>query len=405
MIADGLGGRPTDVKWRTCLEVAKTPNLDKLAQQGSTGLLDPVAPGVRPGSDVAHLSILGYDPYQYYPGRGVFEAAGVGLHVQQGDICFRTNFASVHQDFVVKDRRAGRISSGQEELETALSALNSKSHPEVEILFKSSTEHRGALILRGPNLSPNVTEADPHKVGQKIHDVKPHFETLEEKRTAEILNEVIQHSYELLADHPVNLERVKNSLEPANIILPRGASAMPHLESIEHKYGIKSAVIAGGALYAGIAQLIGMERIHVEGATGGLDSNLNNKVEAALEALSTYDFVFVHMKGADTAGHDKDAEAKIKFIEKIDKAMGILRKNVNWDVTHLAFTGDHCTPIQYGDHTGEPVPLMFVGPHVDKDQVGYFDEMRTPYGAIGRVSGNVLPMLASYNNWLKKFGA
>ena len=327
------------------------------------------------------------------------------LDVQEGDICFRTNFASVDENLTVQDRRAGRISEGQEELERTLAQLKSKSHSEIEVLFKASTEHRGALILRGPNLSPNVTEADPHAEGEAVCAVTPFIETLEEKRTAEILNEVIHHSHELLRDHPVNNKRISNGLQPANILLPRGASAMPHLESLEHKYGIESAVIAGGALYAGIGELVGMKRISVDGATGGLDSNVMNKVIFAAEALSQNDFVFVHMKGTDTASHDRDAQAKIAFIEKIDDAMGYFRKKLDWDNTHLAFTGDHCTPIQYGDHTGEPVPLMFVGPNVDKDQTGYFHEQIVPYGAIGRISGNVLPMLASYNNWLHKFGA
>jgi 2,3-bisphosphoglycerate-independent phosphoglycerate mutase len=405
VIADGLGGRPTDYKGKTCLQAARTPNLDKLAGRGSTGLLDPVRPGVRPGSDVAHLSLFGYDPYIEYPGRGVFEAAGVGLEVRPGDICFRTNFATVDQEFVVQDRRAGRISSGQKDLELALSELKSKLHPEIEVLFKTSTEHRGALILRGPDLSPNVTEADPHDEGVKVLEVETFVDTLEENRTAEILNEIIQQSFEILKDHSVNKLRSENGDYPANLILPRGASIMPHLESFNSRYGISGSVIAGGALYIGIGKILGLEYVPVEGATGRLDSNVKNKLDAAANELSHKDFVFVHMKGPDSAGHDKNAEAKIEFIEKIDEAMGHLTKSLNWNETHLAFTGDHCTPTDYGDHTGEPVPLFVVGPNVVQDKVDIFCEFSAQEGGLARFSGNVVPMLASYCNWLRKFGS
>lgn len=405
MVADGLGGRPTDCEGKTCLEVARTPNLDKLAHRGVTGLLDPVSPGVRPGSDVAHLSLFGYDPFKEYPGRGVFEAAGVGLEVEPGDVCFRTNFATVDDSLVVQDRRAGRINSGQTELEAALSQLKSSRHPEIEILFKTSTEHRGALILRGPDLSPNVTESDPHAEGEKVLEVEALFSTLEEHRTAEILNEIIRQSYEILKDHPINRAREQNGKLAANILLPRGASIMPRLATLGSKYDISGTVIAGGALYIGIGKIVGLEHLPVEGATGGLDSNLLNKVKAAIDELNGKDLVFVHMKGPDSAGHDRNPTAKIEFIEKIDEAMKYLAENLAWDSTHLAFTGDHCTPPAYGDHTGEPVPLLFAGPNVLPDDVSTFCEGSVQRGGLGRVSGNVIPQLASYCNWLHKFGS
>ena len=161
VIADGLGGRPTDYNGKTCLEAANTPNMDELAKRGATGLLDPIKPGVRPGSDTAHLSIFGYDPEKFYTGRGVFEALGIGMDVKKGDVCFRTNFATIDEDFVVKDRRAGRIREGSKELEEALKNLKPP-EPDVEVFFKSSTEHRGALVLRGKNLSNKITDVDPH---------------------------------------------------------------------------------------------------------------------------------------------------------------------------------------------------------------------------------------------------
>ncbi len=404
VIADGLGGRPTDWQGKTCLQAARKPHLDELARRGINGLLDPIKPGVRPGSDTAHLSIFGYDPFREYPGRGVFEAVGLGLEVQEGDICFRTNFATVDEDFLIQDRRAGRLDEGQEELERALQGLRPKSAPDVKVLFKASTEHRGALVLRGEGLSPAITEADPHAVGQRVLEVRPREKTPQAERTAQLVNELTRQSYEILKDLPLNKRRERQGNPPANILLVRGASTVPHLRRVTELYGITGSVIAAGALYIGIGRLAGLEFKRAEGATGRLDSNVMNKMKLAVQELQQKDFVFVHIKGPDSAGHDRDALAKIAFIEKIDEAMGFLLENLDGDKTHLAFTGDHCTPIVYGDHTAEPVPLVIAGPNVLPDDVVSFDEKSVMQGGLGRISGNVVPLLAGYNNWLEKFG-
>ncbi len=405
IIADGLGGRPTDTpEGKTCLEAARTPHLDELARRGALGLLDPIAPGVRPGSDTAHLSIFGYDPFREYPGRGVFEAVGVGLEVHEGDICFRTNFATVDENFVVRDRRAGRIHEGQEELERALQGLKPRSAPDVEVLFKASTEHRGALVLRGPDLSPSVSEADPHEVGRRVHEVVPLEDTPQARRTAQIVNDILKQSYEVLKDLPLNKEREAKGLPPANILLPRGPSTVPRFETLPQRYGITGTVIAAGALYIGIGKLLGLEFQRAEGATGGLDTNVNNKIALALEELRRKDFVFVHIKGTDTAGHDRNAQAKMGFIERIDEALKPLVEGLDWERTHLAFTGDHATPVQYGDHVSDPVPVLFAGPNVLPDPVEAFHERAAQRGGLHRFAGRVVPMLAGYNNWLQKFG-
>ena len=406
IIADGLGGRPTDTpEGRTCLEAARTPHLDELARRGALALLDPIAPGVRPGSDTAHLSLFGYDPFREYPGRGVFEAVGVGLEVREGDVCFRTNFATVDEDFVVVDRRAGRLHEGQEELERALKALQPRSAPDVEVRFKASTEHRGALVLRGPDLSPAITEADPKAVGLKVKEVVPTEDTPQARRTAQIVNELIRQSYEILKDLPLNKERARRGLPPANVLLPRGASTVPRLETLPERYGIEGTVIAAGALYIGIGKLLGLEPKRPEGATGGLDTDVHGKIELALEELrGGKDFVFVHVKGTDTAGHDRDARAKIAFIEKIDDALEQLLDGLDWERTHLAVTGDHATPVQYGDHTADPVPLLLVGPNVLPDDAGAFHERAAQRGGLHRFAGRVVPVLAGCCNWLRKFG-
>lgn len=403
IIADGLGGRPTDADGRTCLQAADTPHIDALAARGAVGLMDPIGPGVRPGSDVAHLSIFGYDPYNEYPGRGVFEAVGVSLDVQAGDVCFRTNFATIDDDFVVQDRRAGRIESGQPELEQALGKLDLGD--DVQAVFKPSTEHRGALILRGQGLSAAITEADPHEPGRRVWEVRPTDHSQEAARTAELVNALIRQSHEILKGTSVNRERERQGKCPANVILPRGAAAAPHFETLPEKYGIQGSVIGGGALYIGIGKLLGLVHRLVDGATGGLDTNLTNKADAAIEELGTKDFVFLHMKGTDSAGHDHDAEAKTEFIARVDEAVGHIADHLDWTETHLAFTGDHCTPIVYGDHTAEPVPVLLAGPNVLTDDVTTFSETSAQRGGLGRFSGRVVPMLAGYANWLKKYGA
>ncbi len=411
IIADGLGGRPTDVSGKTCLEAAQTPNLDELASRGVIGLVDPIAPGIRPGSDTAHLSLLGYDPYQVYAGRGVFECLGIGMSVQPGDICFRANFATVTPDedgFIVEDRRAGRISSGQHELAEALNAISLEKSVGVEFDFRASTQHRGALLLRGKQLSPFVTDNDPHESGKKAIAFQPVVGHDDEVacRTATAMNELVSYSYEVLHDHPVNQQRQRAGEHPANYILARGASILPYLDPIETLYGVRGAVIAGGALYRGIALACGMERIDAPGTTGGLDTDLASKAKTVLEALRRLDYVFLHVKGTDNAAHDHDAKAKTAFIERIDaELVGPLMEDIDWERTHLAFTGDHTTPIDYGDHTAEPVPVLFVGPNVRQDSTIAFGEREASRGGLCRFSGRILPMLFNYNNWNPKFGS
>ncbi|MCK4411506.1 2,3-bisphosphoglycerate-independent phosphoglycerate mutase, partial [Candidatus Bipolaricaulota bacterium] len=363
------------------------------------------------GSDTAHLSLLGYDPYEVYAGRGVFECLGIGMSVQPGDVCFRANFATVtpsKDGFIVKDRRAGRISSGQHELAEALSAISLERSAGVEFEFRASTQHRGALLLRGKQLSPFVTDNDPHESGKKAIAFQPLSGHDDEAacRTATAMNELVTRSYEVLYDHPVNRQRMLSGEHPANYILARGASILPYLDPIETIYGVRGAVIAGGALYRGIALACGMERIDAPGATGGIDTDLRSKAKTALEALETFDYVFIHVKGTDNAGHDKDAAGKTSFIERIDaELIGPLMDGIDWNATHLAFTGDHTTPIDYGDHTAEPVPVLFVGPNVRQDSTIAFGERDAGRGGLGRWSGKVLPILLNYNNWAPKFGS
>jgi 2,3-bisphosphoglycerate-independent phosphoglycerate mutase len=307
----------------------------------------------------------------------------------------------VDKNFVVLDRRAGRITETKE-LEKALENLYLQ---DVEIFFKASTEHRGAVVLRGERLSDQITDADPHRIGVKIVKAQPKINNESARKTARIVNELVQQSYDILSNLPLNREREAKGKPPANILLLRGAAVKPRIPSIEELYGVKGIGIAAGALYIGIAKLMGLETKRAEGTTGGANSKIINKARLAVRELEKgKDFAFIHLKGADSCAHDHNAEAKIAYIEKADKVIGYLLDNLDWNETHLAFTGDHTTPIVYGDHVSDPVPLVFVGPNVIPDEVKEFNERSVLRGGLGRISGRVIPILFGYCDWLKKFG-
>jgi 2,3-bisphosphoglycerate-independent phosphoglycerate mutase len=334
----------------------------------------------------------------------------MGMAVGPGDVCFRANFATVEPTpggLRLLDRRAGRIASGQADLARALNGIRLVEEPGITLEFLPSTQHRGAFILRGEGLSWRVGETDPHEVGAMVPDAHPlQWDDAAARRTATAVNEFTRKCVEVLEAHPVNRSRAKDGKPPANVLLLRGASRLPHLQPIQALYGVRGAVIAGGALYRGVALACGMERVDAPGATGGVDTDLRSKAETALSALERLDYVFLHVKGTDNAAHDKDARAKTAFIERLDAELfGRLLKGIDWKTTHLAFTGDHTTPVDYGDHTAEPVPVLFAGPNVLSDRVAGFSEREAAHGGLDRFSGRVLPMLFNYNNWNPKFGS
>ncbi len=407
VIADGLGGRPTDWNGATCLEQAETPHMDRLAREGALGLMDPIAPGVRPGSDTSHLSIFGYDPAEVYTGRGAFEALGIGLNVRGGDVCFRANFATVEDtggDLIVRDRRAGRLAEGQE-LAEALQELT-LNDGDVSFTFRASTEHRGALVLRGPGLSAEVTDSDPHEEGKPVAVCKPQRESDEARRTAELVNAFSRRAYELLRDHPVNRARRQQGKPEGNVLLLRGAAVMPHLDAVTEQYRIQGSCIAGGALYKGVAGAAGLTVLDVPGVTGDLKTDLSAKAQAAERALESSQLVFVHIKGTDNAAHDGEAEEKSRFIERIDKEFfgGLADRLSRGDVV-LCFSGDHSTPPAVGEHTADPVPALFWGAPIRRDACEKFDEIAAGAGGLGRFSGRLVPQLLGYCDLGGKFGA
>ncbi len=400
IVCDGLSDRPVkELGMKTPLQAARRPAMDALARNGVSGTMDVIGPGIIPGSDTAHLALFGYDPHKVYTGRGPIEAVGVGLEMRKGDVAFRCNFATVDRSMKVTDRRAGRIKSGTDELARAISGIEICG---VTAMFKEGSEHRGALVLRGPGLDHRVSDVDPHRE-TRILESKPLVQ--EAKKTAEVLNQYVKKAAAILARHPVNEDRVRNGLPPANIVLPRGAGSINELEPMSERYGIKCAAVAGVSLVKGICRMVGMTVPDVAGATGGTDTDYNAKAAATLRLVKTNDLVFVNVKAGDIAGHDGDFRLKVRVVESIDMMLGLILKDLKEDVV-VAITCDHSTPITVKEHSADPVPIAICGGGARIDGVKEFDEVSAATGALGRMRGmDLLPTLLGIADRAKKFGA
>lgn len=401
LIGDGMSDRPVaEFGEKTPLEAAKVPHLNRLAKEGECGLMDPIAPGVRAGSDTSHLALLGYDPHKTYTGRGPFEAAGIGMEVKKGDICFRCNFSTVDDQMKVVDRRAGRIDSGTEELAAALNGLEIEG---VTCYFKESVEHRAALVLRGEGLGHAVTDADPHQEGEMVHEVEAQDQA--SRKTAQVVNYFVQTSYERLDQHPVNQARRAEGKLPANIVLPRGAGVAPHLEAFSRKYGFAGACVVEVGLIKGIGRYLEMEVVDVPEATGGYDTNELALAKAVIAALNRNQFVICNFKAPDLAGHDADFQRKVETLQKLDHLAAYLLEHMP-EGCYLILTADHSTPISVQDHSGDPVPIVFWGPGVRVDSVTRYDERSVTAGGLGRIRGmDLMNILTNLMGTQEKFGA
>lgn len=404
LIGDGMGDRPIRALGdKTPLEAARTPHMDRLAREGECGLMDPIAPGIRAGSDTAHLALLGYDPYQVYTGRGPFEALGIGMELRPGDIAFRCNFSTVDENWIVLDRRAGRIKEGTQLLAEAVHGVEIEG---VACFFKESVAHRGALVLRGKGLSPQVTDADPHVEGQRVAEARPLDPSQEAAvRTAHIVNAFVRLSYERLKDHPVNQDRIRKGLLPANIILPRGAGLAPYLTPFHELHHLKAAAVVETGLIRGIARFVGMDTLDAAGTTGGLDSDLISMAKTVVTALDQYEFVLCNVKAPDLCGHDNQPEKKVEVIERMDEMVGYILRHAGDDL-YLVLTADHSTPCSVGDHSGDPVPLALWGPDLRGDETAAFHERACAKGSVGRLRGrDLMPILTQLVGVQEKFGA
>ncbi|MFQ5908879.1 MAG: 2,3-bisphosphoglycerate-independent phosphoglycerate mutase [Thermoplasmata archaeon] len=401
VVCDGLGDRPVeDLGGQTPLQAAAAPNLDWFATRGACGQVDVIGPGIRPGSDTAHLALFGYDPYEVYTGRGPFEAAGVQLDIREGDVAFRCNFATLDAKGTVVDRRAGRIRTGTDELAASLTDMTFE---DVRLAFRAGTEHRAALLLRGTDLDPRVTDGDPHALNVPVAEVEALAP--EAAKTARVVNQFVARAKKVLATHPVNRERIQKDRPPANVVLTRGAGGLTRIRPLSEIWGLRFAAVAGVALVKGICRVVGMNLLDVQGATGGLDSDFDAKMAAAMGALKDHDVVVVSIKAPDIVSHDGKPAEKVDVIERIDRSLGPLRDAFRREWV-FGVTADHSTPSTTGDHSADPVPFLAYTEGMRTDEVKRFDEIAVARGSMGRIRGShVLPLLLDLANRTEKFGA
>lgn len=387
-IADGVGDRPCEILgYKTPLEYAETINLDALAEKGATGIMDLHKAGTPVGTDLGHLILFGYG-LEDYPGRGPIEAFGNDMQLIGGDIALRCNFATFDDEMNVVDRRAGRIREGTEELAAALNGLVIDG---VEVLFKAATEHRAVLVLRGADLSAAISDTDPKKEGLNIKASKPLDSSKEACHTAEILNKVIRKAHEILKDHPLNIQRQKQGLLPANGLLTRGAGRMPKIEKITERLGFKACCIASETTVLGVANLAGFSTVSDPSFTGNIDTDVEKKARFAVQALNENDLVVVHYKATDLMGHDNDPLGKVKAIEQFDKMVGQiveLGQDAVEENVIFALAADHSTPCERREHSGEPVPVVICGKNIRRDPVKAYDEISCAQGGLGRIKGS-----------------
>ncbi len=398
LILDGLGDRPCNVlHGLTPLQFAYKPNMDRMISEGQGGFMHPVSPGTNTGSDTSHLSLLGYDPRDVYTGRGPFEAMGLGLLMNPGDIAFRANFATVDESGTVIDRRAGRISEGTEALAKAISM-------EIEgysFRVRPGVEHRAALVVSGPDLSDKISDSDPHEAGKRVQEI--HAIDGSGKKTADLVNRYLKEAGRILNAHVVNLKRKKEGLKPANALLLRGVGKAPLLKPFHEKYGMKGSCIAGIPLIRGIGHLAGLSIVYDERMTGSYDSDYDLKVKKAISVLENEDFVIINFKATDVAGHDGDAFRKVEVIEKVDRAIAPLLSLAKSTV--IAITGDHSTPCEMKEHSGDPLPLLVFSDGIRTDFCSYFDERHTIMGSLRLASGDLMQYLLALSGRAEKYGA
>lgn len=389
VLIDGLGDVSLPMLgYKTPLQVANIPNLDAIASAGVNGLMDPVEVGLACGSDTAHLSLLGYDPRVYYRGRGAFESMGAGLAMSPGDIAFKSNFATLdEQTGIVISRRADR--HFEEEgpiLCAALDGLKLTSFPQYEVRVRYATEHRCGVVVKGSKLSGNISGTDPLKDNRLLLKAKPLDNTDEAKHTAEVVNELSREMTRILVAHPLNAKRAAEGKNIANVVLLRGCGIRIEVPQFESLHGLWPCMVAPTKIIAGLGLSLGIDILEAPGATGDYRTLLTSKATAIADALSVplqpcpnvfvpgedehkpgrsggYDFGFLHIKAIDDAGHDKASIFKVKGLEAVDKAIGQLARLL-WQTQStgkfqyfLCVTGDHSTPVEYGDHSFEPVPF------------------------------------------------
>jgi 2,3-bisphosphoglycerate-independent phosphoglycerate mutase len=388
ILGDGMADEPlADFGGKTPLQMAHKPNIDWLAKNGQTGRLTTVPETMHPGSEIANMAVLGYDVEKVYDGRGVLEAASMGVELQPGDLALRCNLLTIESG-ILKNHSAGHISS--EEAAELIRYLDEKLGND-RVKFYPGVSYRHLLVVKGGNRDLNCTP--PHDVpGAPFRDMLVSAKTKSASQTAELLNELILRSHEILAGHPVNVKRVANGKAIANSIWPWSPGYKPQMPTLKEMFEVeKSAVISAVDLVQGIGVYAGMEVIHVEGATGLYDTNYEGKAQATVEALKTNNFVYLHIEASDEAGHEGDVELKTKTIEYLDRRVVkyILEETRKMDEpVAIAILPDHPTPCALKTHTREPVPFLVYKPGIEPDEVEVYDEFSVKNGSFGLLKGD-----------------
>lgn len=389
ILGDGMADWPVEqLGNRTLLQHAHTPNMDRLARNGRCGCLTTVPEGFHPGSEVANMSVLGYDLNRVYEGRGVLEAASMGVDLQPGDMAMRCNLVCIDGD-LLKNHSAGHITTAEaaELIEYLQAHLgNDRVH------FYTGVQYRHLLVVRGGDKRVRCTP--PHDVPLKpFRPLLVQADVPEAQDTADLLNTLILQSQQLLAAHPLNRRRTAEGKDPANSIWPWSPGYRPQMEPLSERFPQvkRGAVISAVDLIRGIGCYAGLRNIEVEGATGLYDTNYEGKAAAALDALRTDDFVYLHVEASDEAGHEGDVSLKIKTIENLDsRIVGPVSEAVqHWDEpVAIAVLPDHPTPCKLRTHTAEPVPFLIYRPGIEPDEVQTYDEAACRAGSYGHLKGN-----------------
>lgn len=373
---------------KTLLQYARIPNMDKIARMGRSGMLQTVPDGFHPGSEVANSSILGYDQSKVYEGRGPLEAASIGVELADDDLAMRCNLICVEEGNI-KNHSCGRLET--EEADVLIRFLQEKLGSE-RIHFYTGVQYRHLLVIKGGNKHLRCTP--PHDVpGVPFQTCMVEAEIPEAQETADLLNRLIMDSQQLLAGHPLNLRRKAEGHDPANSIWPWGGGNRPAMTPLTTTYPQikKGAVITAVDLMRGIGRYAGLQVIDVEGATGLFDTNYEGKAQAAIEALGSGDFVYLHVEASDEAGHEGDVELKLQTIENLDRRIiGPVTEAVkDWDEpVAIAVLPDHPTPCAHRTHTSDPVPFTVYYPGIEADDVLTFDEDAAKGGSYGLLHGD-----------------
>ena len=373
---DELGGK-------TLLQYASTPYMDLLAKNGRTGMLSTVPEGFHPGSEVANSSILGYDQYKVYEGRGPLEAASIGVELSDDDLAIRCNLICIEGDHI-KNHSAGHLTTA--EADVLIKFLQERLGSD-SVHFHTGIQYRHLLVIKGGDKRIHCTP--PHDVpGQLFSPLLVKAEVPEAQLTADLINRLILESQRLLATHPLNLQRMAQGKDPANSIWPWAGGYRPKMEPLSVTYPQikKGAVITAVDLIRGIGRYAGLRTIEVEGATGMADTNYEGKAQAAIDALRTDDFVYLHIEASDEAGHDGNMQLKLQTIEDLDRrAVGPIYEAVkDWkEPVAIAVLPDHPTPVHHRTHTNEPIPFLIYAPGLTPDSVQTFDEDACQQGAYG----------------------